>query len=181
MEVFKVKLNNVSLKNLEKTLAAFRADPDKARKTNQVDGAWNLEAGQPQFSARLVYEGGEMTLEADQPTGQGGGGTRPGPMLYCLAGLASCYTATFATVAAMMGVELKSLRITAESDVDFAPVFGLSENPIIEGVRLTLTVESDAPRPKIEEIEQLTARRCPGVYCMAHAIPFETRLEYGGG
>ncbi len=75
--------------------------------------AQNLEAGQPRFSARVTFEGDEMTLEADQPTGQGGGGSRPGPMLYCLYGLASCYAATFATVAAMMGVELKALRFVA--------------------------------------------------------------------
>jgi len=174
-------LNNVSLKNLERMLESFRADPAQARKTNRVEGAWNLEAGQPQFSARLTFEGGEVTLEADQPTGQGGGGSRPGPMLYCLYGLASCYAATFATVAAMMGVELKALRIVAESDVNFAPVFGLSEAPIIEGVRLSLQVESDAPREQVEEVERLAAQRCPGVYCMANAIPFDTRLEYQEG
>lgn len=174
-------LNNVSLENLERTLETFRVDPAQARKTNRVEGAWNLEAEQPQFSARLTFEGGEMTLEADQPKGQGGGGSRPGPMLYCLYGLASCYVATFATVAAMMSVELKALRVSAESDVNFAPVFGLAEAPIIEGVRLTLDVESDASREQIEEVERLAAQRCPGVYCMANAIPFETRLEYRGG
>lgn len=175
-----MKRNNVSLENLEKTLTAFRADQGKARKTNRLEGVWNLEAGQPQFSARLTFEGGGITLEADQPTGQGGGGTRPGPMLYCLYGLASCYAATFATVAAMMGVELKALRIVAESDVNFAPVFGLAEAPIIEGVRITLSVESEAPEERIAEIETLAAQRCPGVFCMANAIPFETRLEYEG-
>ena len=175
-----MKRNNVSLENLEKTLSAFRVDPGKARKTNRLEGVWNLEAGQPQFSARVTFEGGEMTLEADQPTGQGGGGTRPGPMLYCLYGLASCYVATFATTAAVMGVELKRLEVVAESDVNFAPAFGLSDEPIIEGMRITLSVESDAPQEKIVEIEALAAQRCPGVYCMANAIPFETRLEYEG-
>ena len=171
--------NNVSLEDLEKTLAAFRADPGKGRKTNRLEGVWNLEAGQPQFSARVAFEGGEITLEADQPTGQGGGGSRPGPMLYCLYGLASCYVATFATTAAVMGVELKRLGVAVESDVNFAPVFGLSEGPIIEGMRITLSVESDVPEEKIAEIEALAAQRCPGVFCMANAIPFETRLEYG--
>lgn len=174
-----MKLNNVSLENLERSLETFRADPAQARKTNRVEGVWNLEAGQPQFSARLTFEGGEMTLEADQPTGQGGGGLRPGPTLYCLYGLASCYAATFATIAVTMGVELKALGVIAESDVNFAPVFGLTEAPIIEGVRLTLHVASDAPREQIEEVERLAAQRCPGVYCMANAIPFEARLIDG--
>lgn len=170
-------LNNVSLEDLEQTLEVFRANPAQARKTNRVEGTWNLEAGRSQFSAQLTFEKGEVTLEADQPTKQGGGGSHPGPMLYCLYGLASCYAATFATVASMMDVELKSLHISAESDVNFSPVFGLSEEPIIEGVRLTLQVESDASQEKIEEVERLAAQRCPGVYCMANAIPFETQLK----
>lgn len=180
-------MNNVNVERIEKTVAGFQADPAKARKTNRVEGVWNLEEGAPQFAARLSYEGGELVVEADQPTGQGGGGTRPGPMLYCLYGLASCYTATFATIAAMMGVELKGVRVAVESDVNFAPVFGLSEEAdaaagsdigIIERVRVALSVESEAPRQQIEEIEALAAQRCPGVFCMANAIPFETRLEY---
>ena len=76
---------------------------------------------------------------------------------------------------------LKALRIVAESDVNFAPVFGLSEAPIIEGVRLSLQVESDTPREQIEEVERLAAQRCLGVYYMANAIPFDTCLEYRGG
>lgn len=174
------QLNNVRVSALQATMAAIQADPAAGKKTNRVEGTWNLEAGQPQFSALLKYEGGQMTLEADQPAGQGGSGSRPGPMLYCLYGLASCYVATFATIAATMGVELKRLGVAVESDVDFAPVFALSEEPIIEGMRVTLSVESDAPEEKIMEIEALAAQRCPGVFCMANAIPFETRLEYEG-
>jgi hypothetical protein len=67
-----------------------------------------------------------------------------------------------------------------ESDVNFAPVFGLAEGPIMEGMRITLSVESEAPEEQIAEIETLAAQRCPGVFCMANAIPFETGLEYGG-
>jgi len=46
------------------------------------------------------------------------------------------------------------------------------------GLRVALSVESEAPRQQIEEIEALAAQRCPGVFCMANAIPFETRLAY---
>ncbi len=62
----------------------------------------------------MAFEGREMTLETDQPPGQGGG-SRPGPMLYCLYGLASCYTATFATTAAMMEVELRRLEVAGKA------------------------------------------------------------------
>ncbi len=47
-------------------------------------------------------------------------------------------------------------------------------------MRVTLSVKSEAPEEKIAEIEALAAQRCPGVFCMANAIPFETRLEWEG-
>ncbi len=171
--------NNVSLDALERTLESFRTDPAAARRANRVEGTWDLEPGRPQFQARVKFEGGEVVLEADQPTWQGCSGSRPGPMLYCLYGMACCYAATFATVAASLGVELKSLRVAAESDVDFAAVFGLHEAPIVEGVRLSVYVESDAPRERLEEVRELATRRCPGVYCATHAIPVRTELHSG--
>lgn len=173
-----MNLNNVNVERLERTIEETQADPTKAKKVNRVEGSWNLEEGKPQFSARLGFEGGEILVEADQPTGQGGGGTKPGPMHYCLYGLASCYAATFATMAAMMGITLNELRVTAESDVNFSRVFGLSEEPTIEEVRINILVESDALEEKIREVEDLAAQRCPGVFCLANAIPFRTRLEY---
>ena len=73
--------NNVNLDALEKSASAIRTDASKAKRTNRVEGVWNLNAGQPQFAAELSFEGGKLTLEADQPGFLGGGGSRPAPMM----------------------------------------------------------------------------------------------------
>ncbi|MFQ5465580.1 MAG: OsmC family protein [Thermodesulfobacteriota bacterium] len=173
-----MSINNVDLERLGQTVEAVRADPSKARKTNRIEGVWNAAPG-PQFSATVTYEGGTMTFDADQPTFLGGGGRSPGAMLYCLFGSASCYAATFATVAASEGVELKRFTVTAESDIDFSKPLGLSDNPIAEGVRFTLHVESDAPEEKLAEIEEISKERCPAVYCLTQPIPLTTELAFG--
>ncbi len=170
-----MKVNNVDVERLKDTISKIGEDISKAKKLNRIEGEWNLGDG-PQFTAKVKYETGEMVLEADQPGFLGGGGTRPGPMIYCLYGSASCYAATFATLCAMEGVNLKKLRIVAESSVDFSKTFGLSDNPIAEKVRFTLYVESDAPGEKIEEIERLSQERCPAVYCLTNSIPLETEI-----
>ena len=87
--------------------------------------------------------------------------------------------ATFATMAAMEGVTLKKLSVTAESNLDFSKVFGLTENPIAGKVKFTLHVESDAPAAKIKELEELSKQRCPAVYCLTNPIPLETELKIG--
>ena len=98
-------------------------------------------------------------------------------MIYCLYGSASCYAATFATMAAMEGVELESFTVHAESGIDFSKVLGLSENPIAEGVKFTLEVKSDASEEKLREIEELSKQRCPAVYCITNPIPLTTELK----
>jgi uncharacterized OsmC-like protein len=172
-----MKLNNVDVNALEATVEAARADPAKARRVNRVQGSWNLVDGQPQFVAVLGFDSGEQLLEADQPPPQGGGGLAPGPVQYCLFGLASCFAATFAANAAMAGLAVRKLRVAAEADVNFSRVYGLSEEPIIEGVRLALDVDSDAPLEELRQVEEMATRRCPAVFCMTNAVRLETSLR----
>lgn len=171
--------NNINTEKLKATVEDVKKDLSKAKKTNKIEGDWNLGQGS-QFRATVQFEGGKVTMEADQPSFLGGGGTQPGPMIYCLYGSASCYAATFATMAAMEGITLKKLRIVAESGIDFSRVFGLSNNPIAEKVKFTLFVESDAPAEKIKKLEELSRERCPAVYCLTNPIPLETELKIGG-
>jgi uncharacterized OsmC-like protein len=46
----------------------------------------------------------------------------------------------------------------------------------MEGVEVTLTVASDAPRERLEQIEALARDRCPGVYCLINPIQLTTNL-----
>jgi len=116
-------------------------------------------------------------FEVDNPTFMGGGGKYPGPMHYCFFGLASCYTGTFATMAAMLGIEIKKLTTRVEADVNFSKVFGLSESPIMEEVRVKLHVVSDAPAEKIKEAEALALQRCPVVFTLRNPVKLTPSIE----
>jgi len=172
-------LNNVNLEQLNQTVEGAKADPAKARRVTRVEGRWNLEEGKPQFTGVLKYESGQVTVEADQPTAMGGGGTLPGPLHYCMYGLASCYAATFASMAAMMGVPLRKLEVAAEGHFNFSRVFGLSDAPALEQVRITLTVDADADQAKLDELEQLAQQRCPAVYVLSHEVPLIAEVKRG--
>jgi hypothetical protein len=45
-----------------------------------------------------------------------------------------------------------------------------------EGVEVKLTVASDVPRERLEQIEALARDRCPGVYCLINPIQLTTNL-----
>jgi len=171
------RVNNVDVEVLGRVVREAEVDRGKARRTQRVEGEWLLEEGGPQFRAEVAFEGGKVVMEADQPKNLGGGGTRPGPLHYCFFGLLSCYTATFAAVASQMGIRLRRLSATLEGDLNFSRVFGLSREPVMEEIRITLRVESDAPREKLEEAERLAYERCPAVSALTEPVKLKTSLK----
>lgn len=171
--------NNVNVSMLEQVIREAETDKSKLKRTQKIQGEWLLEEGQPQFRAEVSFEGGKVVMESDQPRNLGGGGTRPGPLHYCFFGLVSCYTATFAAMASQMGIELKKVSTRLEGNLNFSRVFGLSKEPVMEEIRITLQVESDAPREKLEEAEKLAYERCPAVFALTEKVRLNTSLKFG--
>jgi len=171
------RLNNVEVENVQAFQTKLQKDPSLSKKTQVVEGEWVLGKGNVQFRSTISFEGGETVFEVDNPTFMGGSGNLPGPMHYCFYGLASCYTGTFATMAAMLGIELKKLTTRVEADVNFSRVFGLGDEPVMEEVRVTLTIESDAPKEKIIEAETLALERCPVVFSLRNPVKLTAKLE----
>ena len=171
------RINNVDIDKVKSFGDQIKSDPSKARKTQIIEGEWLVKEGGAQFQATINFEGGQTKFEADNPTFMGGGGNLPGPMHYSFFGLASCYTGTFATMATMLGIELKSLKTRVEADVNFSQVFGAGDQPIMEEVRVILHVVSDAPEEKIKEAEALALQRCPVVFTLRNPVNLMPSLE----
>lgn len=164
------RVNNVDLNKVMEFGDQIKGDASKAKKTQVIEGEWLLSEGGAQFKSTIHFEGGQTAFEMDSPTFMGGSGKLPGPMHYCFYGLASCYTATFATMAAMLGIALKKLTTRVEADVNFSRVFGLGDQPVMEEVRVILNVMSDATDEKIKEAETLAIQRCPVVFTLKNPV-----------
>lgn len=170
-------LNKVNVSALKKGIKEAETDKSKVKRTQKIEGKWLLGEDGPQFRAEVSFEGGKMVMESDQPTNLGGSGTRPGPLHYCFFGLVSCYTATFAAMASMMGIKLSKLTARLEGNLNFSRVFGLSKEPVMEEIHITLEVSSDAPREKLEEAEKLAYERCPAVFALTETVKLSIDLE----
>ena len=172
-----MSINNINTEAMGKYVEEVKADPGAAKKTKKVEGTWNFTPGEPQFEAVLEFKQGSETVKADFAPFMGGNGLKPDPIQYCLFGMASCYAGTFMSLAAMEGVEISSLRVTAQNHIDLTRTLGLSDNPIVEGVHVTVEVKSNASEEKIRELQTLASERCPGVYCLTNPIKLETELK----
>src|SRR3989338_8833543 len=174
-----MKINNVNLEKAAAFVEEDKKDKSKAIKVKKVEGSWNFIEGKPQFASALEHASGTTITEADAPPFIGGSGIKPDPVQYCLFGLAACFAQTFASIAAEKGIELKKLKVAAENKVNLSRALGLGNEPIVERVKLSVDVLSEADESRLKEIEELAKERCPGVYCLTNPIKLDIEVTKG--
>ncbi|MGA9841378.1 MAG: OsmC family protein, partial [Nitrososphaeraceae archaeon] len=137
-------INNTNLDNISQTVEIGKRDKLTLKKPVKLQGEWNLDPSKGyQFKTELVYEKGKQVIEIDSPSFLGGNGNRLGPMAYCVAGIASCFIATFVSLAATKGIRLSKLNVNTECIINFAKTFDVADEPINEGINFQIEAESD--------------------------------------
>ena len=164
-----MKINNIDMEKISRTINSWKQDSNVLIKKVSVVGEWNLHDS-PQFTTKLKYENGELVLNIDSPTFMGGEGKSPSPLQICLAGIASCYAGTIASIAAEKGVRLENLSVTAEAIYDLSKTFGLTDNPILKEITFIVKLKSSSDTKVINEIVENAKERCPAMYSLMTPI-----------
>lgn len=172
-------INNVDLEKISHTVINGKKDKSTLKKPVKLQGEWNSDPSKGyQFRTELSFEKGSQIIEIDSPSFLGGGGNRLGPMAYCVAGITSCFIATFVSVAATQGIRLNKLNVSAECSVNFAKTFDVSDEPITEGINFQIDAQSDnADKQKLEQILKMAEERCPAMYSMSHVIKVNAHIK----
>jgi len=169
-------MNHMNLEGMKNFLEEVKGDLSKAKKSKKIECSWNFDEGKPQIESKVQHPKGETVLQSDFAPFMGGEGLAPDPIQYCLFGLAACFAGTFMSMATMMGIKINDLRVSAENFADLSKTLGLTNNPIVEKVKITTSVKSDAKEGQLKELERMAHERCPGVYCLVNPIPLETEV-----
>ncbi|MBX6378377.1 MAG: OsmC family protein [Clostridia bacterium] len=177
MDVFQ----NVNLQGLRSTVEKARTDAEARRASVVLEGSWNFQDGTPQFAATVATpRAGEVTLQADFPPPMGGNGLAPSAVQYCMYGAMACFASTFAVVAALEGVRLRTLRVRSTARVNFARFLGVGEDPVLESLRWDVEVESDASQAELDRLLRLAEERCPATWCLRNPVPVEAAVRRVG-
>lgn len=172
-------LNNVDLEKISQTIESGKKDKTALRKPVKLQGEWILDSIKGyQFRTELSYEKGKQVIEIDSPSFLGGNGNTLGPMAYCIAGITSCFIATFTSVAASQAVKLTKLNVNAECNVNFAKTFDVSNEPITEGINFQIDAQAEnADKQRLQEILRMAEERCPAMYSMSHVIKVNAEIK----
>jgi len=95
------------------------------------------------------------------------------PVEYFLAAVAGCINSTGFVVARDMDLDVDSLAVAVEGDVDYAAYKGVEtdERAGFEGVEVDVTVEADADEATLDEWRRRVEERCPVTDNVANETP----------
>jgi uncharacterized OsmC-like protein len=134
---------------LERAKRVFLDKPSAARKPNALATAVWRDG----LRCEVAGPGGERAV-TDMPDAMGGksAGSNPGWLLR--ASMASCAATAIAMRAAMLGIELRSLEVTVESESDARGLVGITGIPTaLDGIRMTIKIGADGiAEPQLREL-----------------------------
>ncbi|MDZ7700978.1 MAG: OsmC family protein [Halobacteriales archaeon] len=101
------------------------------------------------------------------------------PVEYFLGGVVACINSTGTMVARDMGLDIESLTVTVEGDVDYSAYRGepSEARPGLQSIELSLDVTADADEATIEEWVERIEARCPVTDNVANPTPLAVELE----
>lgn len=171
---------NVRVDRLRESMARAAGDPSTAVMQAELEGVWNLHEGEPQFRSLLnTPAGGPIELQADFPPPFGGWGRAPSPIQYCLFASTACYLSTFALVAALEGVVLRSLKVRCSARLNMQRFLAAGEAPVVESFRWTVVADADADDAILERLRVLAEERCPATWCLRNPVDVQTEVVRG--
>ena len=116
---------------------------------------------------------GAHTFKVDEPPALGGADAAANPVQYALASLGSCQAITYRFWAAQLDLELESLSVRVEGDLDLRGFFGVDDTvrPGFTAVRVEVSVTGpDAPE-RYDELAAAVDQHCPVLDLFQNPVP----------
>ena len=164
-------LNEVNLAAIGALVEKIRQEPQAAKTHWKAEVRWNGGFRSEARSRELP------PLASDEPAGMGGGDTASNPVEQVLAALGNCLAVGYAANASVAGIEIKSLTIELEGDIDMHAFLGLGEgNAGYDSIRAKVDLQSNATPEQLQELHKKVVGSSPVGHTLARAVPLKIDL-----
>ena len=108
----------------------------------------------------------------------GGADAAANPVQYALASLGSCQAITYRFWAAQLGVELDTLSVRVEGDLDLRGFFGVDDEvrPGFTAVRVEVTLAGPESEQRYAELAKAVDEHCPVLDLFKNPVPVSRAL-----
>jgi uncharacterized OsmC-like protein len=122
----------------------------------------------------------DFTFISDEPEELGGTDKGPNPVEYVLGALAACQEIVVKAHAVALGIDVKSVEVEVDGDLDLHGFLNLSETrPGFTKVRYHTkikTEETDAK--KLEQLKKISIKNCPVLDIIENPAPVDGKVSY---
>ena len=165
------RLNSVDIQAVGSLASAIQEEPTHAstvwRSTVDWKGGFRSEARSRDFAP----------VPSDEPTALGGDDTAANPVEQLLGALGNCLAVGYAANATALGIELSSLRIELEGDLDLHTFLGLADGHAgFETITASVHIESHAGPEQMEELHNKVVSTSPVGHTLQRSIPVSVEL-----
>ena len=175
-------LNGWDVDAMNEAVEGVRQEPEAGALTWRSRVTWDGGFGLD-VRTREIEQMGEVmerrfTLRGDHPPELLGQNTGPTAVELVLAALGACMAGTLAAQATARGVEVESLEVDVDGDIDLNGFFGLKPVPAgLSDVKLIFRVRADADGDALREMLEATRAHSPVFDSMTRPIRVETSLS----
>ena len=177
--------SGVNAQVLGTVIESIKNQPEMAKVAFQVQTQWQSGDGFKitstsknfQIAGQTIERRQAFTLASDFPDELGGMSKGPTVCEMCMASIASCISQTIVAYATMMGVQLDSIRIETEGDVDIRGFTSVSEKvrPGAQEFRINIHLESKtASKEQLEKLHELGKKFSPAMDTLTHGTTIKT-------
>lgn len=105
----------------------------------------------------------QFDVVVDEPQALGGEDSAPNPVEYLLAGYAGCLNVVVNLIAKEMGIEIKSLEINVDGDINPLKFLGISsdERTGFKHINVEIKLATNASAEQEQALLQASKERCP--------------------
>lgn len=179
-------INGVDKQALDATIDAVRQTPALAQVTFSLNSEW-LDGCHQRSTTGDLRQNGDLVstreasyvLESDEPAALLGTDKAASPGEYVLQALAGCYAVTYATNAAIRGIELSSLKLEMQTDFDLQGFLNLDDSVRPGAQEIRINVHAESPNASAEQLQELTdavQKRSPIRDTLANPVQVVTTL-----
>ena len=178
----KTTVNGIDVEALQGAIDQIGKDPAAGQTNWAVRSEWK-GGTRTDHHVETAEIGGEeiargFTLKIDEPLELCGTNTEANPQEYLMSAINACMMVGYSAVAALMGIELKSLEVTLEGDIDLRGFLGIDQDVAngYESLRQTVRIASDASPEALEQLHATVLATSPNYFNVTNAIPTNSKL-----
>lgn len=178
----KKMVNGLDVEALQATIHAVSKDPAPGMTTWRVATQWKGGTRSDTHVDHYMIGGEKVkkdfTIRIDEPLEIGGTNQYANPQEYLLAAMNACMMVGYVAVSALLGVELESVRIETEGDIDLRGFLGVDKKvaPGYESLKQTVYIKGNGTPEQFQKIHEMAWATAPNRHNITTAVALNTDL-----